>query len=122
MAVSPDDLLDAAVALGTGQDEAAWRNATSRAYYAAYHSCRAVARDVRLDLPDTGSVHAALCDALTAPFSSRQLKQLGYLLGQCRRRRTDADYRIEQDFPQDVADTTVDDCREILRRADSIIR
>ncbi len=35
MAVSPEVLLEAAAALGNGHGEADWRNATSRAYYAA---------------------------------------------------------------------------------------
>ena len=121
MAVSPEVLLDAAATLGNGNNEADWRNATSRAYYAAYHSCVSVAQAARLGVAETGSVHAALIGALTDGLSPPQLKSLGYMLEQCRKRRTDADYRIQQDFPRQIADTAVSDCRKILERAAAII-
>lgn len=122
MAVSPEVLLEAAAVLGLGNSEADWRNAASRAYYAAFHSCVSVARHARLNFADTGSVHAALIGALTDGLSPTPLKGLGYMLEQCRRRRTDADYRIEQEFPRQIADTIVADCRKILEKADSIRR
>lgn len=37
MAVTPEGLLSAAKAMSAGEEEVDWRNATSRAYYAAYH-------------------------------------------------------------------------------------
>ena len=98
-----------------------WRNATSRANYAAYHSCISVARDARLNVADRGGVHAALIGALTDGLSSPQLRGLGYMLEQCRRRRTDADYQIHDEFPRQIADTAVSDCREILSRAKAIL-
>ena len=60
MAVTPEELLDAAAKLERGNSEADWRNAASRAYYAAYHRCRGMAQDERLSVPDGGSHHAAL--------------------------------------------------------------
>ena len=72
MAVSPEVLLDAAAALGSGNSEVDWRNATSRAYYAAYHSCASVARAARLNVAETGSVHATLI-AATGGSGRRQL-------------------------------------------------
>ena len=105
MAVSPEVLLDAAAALGSGNSEVDWRNATSRAYYAAYHSCASVARAARPGVAETGSVHATLIAALTDALSPAHLKGLGYMLEQSRKRRTDADYRIQEDFPRQIADT-----------------
>ena len=121
MAVSPEVLLDAAAALGSGNSEADWRNATSRAYYAAYHSCVSVAVDARLSIAETGSVHAALIGALTDRLTPTRLKGLGYMLEQCRQRRTDADYGIQEEFPRQIADTVVSDYRRILERARSIL-
>ena len=121
MAVSPEVLLDAAAAIVSGNSEVDWRNATSRAYYAAYHSCVAVARDARLSVAETGSVHAALIGALTDGLSPPKMKGLGYMLEQCRQRRTDADYRIHEDFPRQIADTVVSDCRKFLDRASAML-
>lgn len=39
MAITPDELLQTADELGQGVRESDWRNAASRAYYAAYHAC-----------------------------------------------------------------------------------
>ena len=39
MAVTPEVLLQAAAALGDGNQEVDWRNAASRGYYAAFHRC-----------------------------------------------------------------------------------
>ena len=120
MSVSPEVLLQAAATLGLGNTEADWRNAASRAYYAAYHSCVSVARDARLPLAETGSVHGTLINALTDRLSPTPLKGLGYMPEQCRQRRTAADYRIHEDFPRRTADTVVADCRRILGKANSI--
>ena len=40
MATTPEALLGAADVLSNGQGEVDWRNAASRAYYAAYHRCQ----------------------------------------------------------------------------------
>ena len=122
MAVTPKALLDAAAAIGDGNREVDWRNATSRAYYAAYHACTSVARDARLIEAETGNVHAALIGALTDGLSPPRLKSLGIMLEQCRRRRTHADYRIQERFPRQIADTVVSDCRRILDKANAILR
>lgn len=44
------------------------------------------------------------------------------MLEQCRQRRTRADYRIQEEFPRQVADTVVSDCRRILDKANAILR
>lgn len=119
MAVTPEGLLDSAKSIAKGDQEVDWRNASSRAYYAAYHRCRLAAQQARLSIAETGGVHAALVDTLTAPLSSAPLKSLGYLLEQCRRRRVKADYHIDDVFPQDLADATLADSERILRKADA---
>lgn len=120
MAVTPEILLDAAVAIGKGNEEVDWRNAVSRAYYAAFHRCVSVAHDARLSIPNTSSVHATLIEAFVDPLSPTALRSLGYMLEQCRKRRADADYRIDQDFPQNLAETVLADCRRILQKADDV--
>ena len=120
MSVTPEVLLHAADALGRGNSEADWRNAASRAYYAAYHRCRSVAQDARLSVPETGSVHFGLIEALTHNLNPSSLKGLGYMLEQCRLRRTEADYRIDQDFPRNLAETVLADCKRILNKAEAL--
>lgn len=120
MAVTPEVLLAAAEALGRGTSEVDWRNAASRGYYAAFHRCRLVARDARLPLPERGSVHAGLIEALTNNLNPLSLKGLGYMLAQCRTRRADADYRIDQDFPQRMAQTVLSESRRILDKAEAL--
>lgn len=120
MAVTPKILLDAAHAIGKGTGEADSRNAVSRAYYAAYHRCLAVAQDARLAIAEIGGVHVALIQALIDPLAPTRFKSLGYMLEQCRLRRVDADYRINQDFPRSLADTVLADCARILQKTDAI--
>ena len=122
MASTPEGLLAAAVSLGQGSTEEDWRNATSRAYYAAFHRCQLLVQEAGLPLPDgTTGVHRALIDTMTDRFNAgRAFASLGYILEQCRRRRVEADYEIDEDFPQQLAYTVLDDCRNILERADGL--
>ena len=120
MAVTPEGLLEAANSIAKGDQEIDWRNATSRAYYAAYHRCRLAAQEARLSIAEVGGMHAALVETLTAPLTSSSLKSLGYLLEQCRRRRVKADYHIDEMFSRDIADATLADSKVILAKADTL--
>ena len=119
MAIKPEDLLDMASALEDGDSETDWRTAVNRGYYAAFHCCTDVVRNARLPL-GAGGVHAALVDALTGSLNPATLKSLGYMLDQCRRHRVTADYRIDEDFPHDLAQATVADSRRILEKAKTL--
>ena len=119
MAVTPRELLEAAAALGQRGSEVDLRNAASRAYYAACHQCRRLARDLRLrPAPGSGGAHRRVIDALTAS-QDRKLKGLGYMLEQCRKLRIAADYHIEAEFPPGHARTALAQCRKILNRAEA---
>ena len=65
MPVTPDSILESAAAMSEGDAEVDWRNATSRAYYAAYHRCRPLAtvRDPHADL-STRESHRVVYDIL----------------------------------------------------------
>ena len=118
MAVTPRELLEAAAALGRRESEVDLRNAASRAYYAAYHQCRRLARDLRLrPTPGSGGVHRRVIDTLTTS-QDRKLRRLGYMLEQCRKLRVVADYDIEAEFPSDHARTALAQCRRILNGAE----
>jgi hypothetical protein len=108
MSVSPHDICQVADELSKGTNEAAWRSALSRAYYAAYHACD----HWHSQMPVPGSVggeggsHQKLCNQLrySAPGSpdvaARKSRTLGAQLDALRVRRKVADYQLEQQVDQ----------------------
>ena len=73
MAVTPESILESAAAMSQGGAEVDWRNANSRARYAAYHRCRALATliDPQADL-STARVPSFRC---RHPPAKRQPKR-----------------------------------------------
>ena len=121
MSVTPDEILDSAKALGLGNTEIEWRNAVSRAYYAAYHRCRLIVESLDPNLDATkASGHAAVIDVLTELGSSNTQKAIGYKLSVCRVQRNVADYDIGCDFGADSCQSTLQMCDEIFEKADAI--
>lgn len=116
MAVSPKQLLDAAHELAEGSREVDFRNAASRAYYAAYHRCRPIAKRNGLRSSDRG-VHSDVIDALRTATKPR-LKQLAQLLTRCRGLRAKADYNIDEDFRRSEARASTRQAQRIFAVAD----
>lgn len=121
MPVTPNALLEAAKALGRGESEVDWRNAASRAYYAAWHRCLPIGRSVGLSAQPDQGVHRQLIETLTGN-RDRTLKSLGYMLEQCRALRVGADYEIETDFPPEDARTALEQCEKILNKAGAFLQ
>lgn len=119
MAVTPDDLLQAATDMGQGDSEVHWRNSASRAYYAAYHRCRQMAVAERLEVQEGGSQHVALATALERGPNA-PIRRIGYILDSCRLLRNQADYDIDQRFSRQLGETVLEDCREILAAANKV--
>lgn len=105
MSVTPFDLLRLARELRAGADEAAWRGAVSRAYYAAFHH----ADSWHMSLPSAGSLpgipggkHHDLAGRLTTPSlpttdSRRNLSiSAGYMLREAHKGRIKADYLLRE--------------------------
>ena len=105
MAVTPNDLLEAARDLATGNREVDFRNAASRAYYAAYHRCKPIAKGFGLRTSARG-VHSDVIDALSVATKPAP-KQLARLLRKCRTLRSKADYRTDQNFKRSEVETSV---------------
>ena len=103
MATTPDELLRAADELAEGVRESDWRNAASRAYYAAYHACIPLAFGSVSAQPG----HREIARRLTRPTAAMDSRSAGYLLDQCRELRERADYRISTDFRRDDVDTAL---------------
>ena len=119
MPVTPDALFDAARAIVQGGSEVDLRNATSRAYYAAYHRCQLLAENLPEPAAHQGSVHRLVIDTLTKN-KSWKLKSLGYMLDQCRKLRVEADYDIKSEFRDQDAHNALAVGEKILKKADSI--
>lgn len=117
MPVTPETLLGAAQAIGRGKSEVDQRNATSRAYYAAFHAADHLANSLALARLRSVSSHRDLIEALTHPTSPRPAVSIGHMLEQCRLRRNLADYAIDSEFPAGLAQTVLVDCDKILGRA-----
>lgn len=116
MAVSPKQLLEAAQELAAGNREVDFRNAASRAYYAAYHRCRPIAQRNGLRTSNRG-VHSDVIDALRTS-TKPALKQLTQMLARCRTLRAKADYSIGEGFRRSEARTSTQQAQKILSIAD----
>lgn len=122
MAVTVEAIMRAAETIGAGSAEIDWRNATSRAYYAAYHRCLSVAMelDPTVDSRD-GSGHVRVTRKLTEPSNSNMARSLGYRLDQCRIARQKADDQITDAFRRDEWLSVRAYCEEILADSASLL-
>lgn len=124
MAVTPEMILNSASAMCDGDGdgrEVDWRNATSRAYYAAYHGCRALAQSIEpnADLSRSTS-HQNVRAILLQSGSPTEARAVAHQLNACRQVRNRADYQIGEDFERSECGTVVETCRIILKRVDAI--
>lgn len=104
MAISAEDLLVLARELAERDSETHWRSAVSRAYYCAYHECRAIA----VNLPeapyaaDPKGAHDRVIKQFTTTAGNnrkaRKLRAIGYVLASVKELRTMADYDIADAF------------------------
>ncbi|HYE37577.1 hypothetical protein [Methylocaldum sp.] len=125
MPVQPADFLESAKLELKSEKEIHFRNAISRAYYAAYHSC------LPLDdiLPDHGEartnvgVHERFISKLTkfptscdelARNAGMKIKSLGYVLQQCKTARHKADYDLRAEIGSSEAEGQISTAEKIF--------
>lgn len=103
MSIDANEIIKIAEKLMEFDSEAAWRSASSRTYYAAYH----IAKTSSINCPDNkhfiinGGTHATLIDRFMSyvhPTNSKICKQIGYILQDLKRHREACDYQIDQDI------------------------
>jgi uncharacterized protein (UPF0332 family) len=105
LTVTPQDLLQLAERLKAESIEVAWRAAASRAYYASFHACLAIANVRGFTRPSsTGGIHEALIRFLEIypgrdSSEVNKVRSLGRQMRLGRRIRTQADYDIHVEFP-----------------------
>lgn len=97
------------------------RNAASRAYYSAYHSCV----DLSKRYPSTnnvkseGGVHKQFIDKL-CNYQDEQMRTVGHSLNQVKIRRVKADYKLVQNFTLQDAKFTVNSVQKLLQEIGKI--
>lgn len=110
--IDAQDFLDAALAMMAGQREIDYRNAASRAYYCAYHVCRALLERMPNPNKSTAATHErVVMDLQTHP--DRRLKKLGNKLNQAKALRRQADYALDADFSHTNAKQAIGHAQKI---------
>jgi len=101
--------------------EVDYRNAASRAYYSAYHSCLVLSNSYPStnDVKKEGGMHQQLIDKL-CNHQDEQVKTVGYSLKQVKTRRVMADYKLTQDFTLQDAKFAVDSVQKLLQEIHKI--
>lgn len=136
MAVEWTDLesyaLDMASAIEKDEaNECAYRNASSRLYYTAFHCAKDLAESVPgLPAQDEGSVHQALIKRFlnypalqivnTSADFYKAVKKLGYQLNGLRGKRVEADYDIVDRFNKNDFKQCLEDFKRYRSQVDSI--
>ena len=122
MAITPSDLLMYARKLRDDPSEPAQRSAASRAYYAAFHPCRDLAKTLPRPKSAGRGAHqqviATLANFEGEPGARRdRVRRLGELLQHAKDLRTRADYYLDRDFSSAEAQMTLSYAERITRLA-----
>lgn len=112
MAVDIEELLHQAKQLAVDYSEISQRAAASRGYYYAYHKCLAFADSNSFDPPEYASEKGGLHHQLIQQFlqyrdsadaeKSKRARCVGHILTRMRAIRTHADYKLVEDFGNDL--------------------
>lgn len=121
MAIEPLAFLESAKSDLMSEKEMDWRNASSRAYYAAYHQALRMANKLcplhSCCNDKRGSHEHLICHINYSGIE--KLKVVVRLLDQCKRRRAEADYKIDHNFGKKMAE---EQCYEVNRLIEKISR
>jgi uncharacterized protein (UPF0332 family) len=113
------DFLRSARRLATGPDEADWRSAVSRAYYAAFHVVRDLLAVLGFRTPRADRAHDYLYVRLNNCGDPNVQTAAGLLHG-LRNRRNRADYDMRLTLPVQAATDSVAVAEAILRVLDAL--
>jgi uncharacterized protein (UPF0332 family) len=111
------EFLTVADDLAVGENEADWRSAISRAYYAAFHVARAVLVQCGFDAPIGDQAHAYLWLRLSN-CGHPDLEEVGRRLSRLRSLRNQADYQLAVSVEQPQAASYVLMATEIIETLD----
>jgi uncharacterized protein (UPF0332 family) len=111
--------LKVADTLSTGDTEADWRSAISRAYYAAFHKARRLLRQGGFAVPNADKAHAYLWLRLSHS-GHPDLDNAGMELDHLRGRRNRADYDFDRRMDQATALDLVQSAADIIQLLDDL--
>jgi uncharacterized protein (UPF0332 family) len=108
------DFLPLAENWARGGQEAEWRSAVSRAYYAAFHVARSLLRQCQFRVPRADQAHAYLAMRLSNA-QHPDVEVAGRSLGALRQVRNRADYDVDRPFPQATAIAEVQIAKDVVQ-------
>lgn len=120
MAISPEQLLARAQEQLESADELNFRDAAKNAYYAAYHLLKPLEAAINDPVKYGDGSHAQLIGVL-ANHDIGPVKSLGYMLRDCRLRRNQADYDIDDPFPRELAQLQVETVVRIFAKHRDVV-
>jgi uncharacterized protein (UPF0332 family) len=112
--IQPEDFQRLAETWIQGADEAEWRSAVSRAYYAAFHKARRLFIALGFQPPKGDQAHAYLWLRLLN-CGDPQVQLAGSDLNTLRRDRNLADYGVDQNLSQTDGLIQVQSARQIIQ-------
>jgi uncharacterized protein (UPF0332 family) len=115
------DFLQTAWSLLEEDQEAAWRSAVSRAYYAAFHVARQLLMGQGFRVPRADQAHAYLWFRLSNG-GQVDVQNAGIQLGFLRQERNKADYDLERAFDPKSASDRVQMATDIIRLLDDLAK
>jgi uncharacterized protein (UPF0332 family) len=111
------DFLSLAHLLAARAEEAAWRSAISRGYYATFHVARLLLEDLGFAVPRADRAHGYLWLRL-ASCGDASVQDAGAKLNRLRRDRNQADYDLAAAFTQAFAQGRVRTAEQIMQALD----
>ena len=113
--ITPADFLAQAEAWIRLPNEADWRSAASRGYYAAFHAARLLFQDLGFVVPHGPQAHAYLWMRLSN-CGEPEIVTAGGRLNDLQRFRNRSDYDIQRDIVHTDAATAVAMARRVVER------
>jgi uncharacterized protein (UPF0332 family) len=117
--MNPRDFLNLADALAMGTEEAEWRSAASRAYYATFHVARQLLQGCGFAVPRADQAHSYLGQRLSN-CGHPDVEEAGESLNEMRTRRNKADYDLHWPFLQTKAIQQVDTALTVIQLLDAV--
>jgi uncharacterized protein (UPF0332 family) len=113
------DFLALAQRLANEADQAAWRSAVSRAYYAAFHRARRLMESLGFTVPRAERAHSYLWLRLHN-CGHRPVQREAANLNVLRGLRNQADYDLTRGFQQALAQAYVQVAAQVIQTLDAI--
>ena len=118
MSISPKDFLNSAKKSINESSEVSWRNAVSRAYYSAFHTCLLYAEDKLNFACPKHNAHSSLI-SLFESEPENKYKSIGYMLRQCRKMRNLCDYELDLEISKGEAISSLKQSERIIEHIEA---